>query len=330
MKIKGKHPACKRTKIGLYSLDRACINNRGEIGVPIGIGYENFGATGIGKSTFSYSLAGLIANAQDSDIVLSDFEGYDEPFLESILSGVGFDGTVDVISEKEDEVQLMKSLEELDDTKKSTHVLVLDSISAITPIAEQKGDIGEANMGKRASAMAQFSRRALHIFRFSSIPKTIITINHWRPKMGGYGYEAPGGETKNFLLTVRVLLKRKIEFPDGSYILDGEVIKNRWGYSHRKFSVFVLAGSGIHEGLTAVWDCILYKLVQYRDEKVKYKLNDGTEMVTHMSAFVKSAKRGEDVFQPFRNELEKLNGNIEDTGTDNETEQPSEVDEVQD
>jgi hypothetical protein len=276
--------------------------------VPIGIGYENFGATGIGKSTFSYSLAGMIAKAQDSDIVLSDFEGYDEPFLESVLSGVEFDGTVNVISEEEDEIQLMKSLEELDSKKKSTHVLVLDSISAITPIAEQKGDIGEANMGKRASAMAQFSRRALHIFRFSDVPKTIIAINHWRPKMGGYGYEAPGGETKNFLLTVRILLKRKIEFLDGSYILDGEVIKNRWGYSHRKFSVFVLAGSGIHEGLTAVWDCVMYKLVQYRDEKVKYKLGDGTEMVTHINTFIKSAKRGEDVFQTFRDELEKLNG----------------------
>ena len=212
MKITGNHPTCVRIKTGLYSLDHAFINHLGDVGIPIGIGYENFGATGIGKSTFSYSLAGIIARIQESDIVLSDFEGYDEPFLESVLSGVGFDGKVDVISEKEDEEQLMKTLDALSNEKKSFHVAVLDSISAITPIAEQKGDIGEANMGKRASAMAQFSRRALHIFRFAGVPKTIIAINHWVPNMGGYGYSAPGGMVKNYLFTARILLKRKMEY----------------------------------------------------------------------------------------------------------------------
>ena len=330
MKIKGNHPTCARIKTGWYSFDHAFINNRGDVGAPIGIGYENFGGTGIGKSTFSYSLAGKFAKAQDSDIVLSDFEGYDEPFLESVLSGVGFDGTVDVISEKEDEEQLMKTLDALSSEKKSFHVAVLDSISAITPIAEQKGDIGEANMGKRAGAMAQFSRRALHIFRFSSVPKTIIAVNHWRARMGGYGFEAPGGVVKNYLLTARILLKRKMEFPDGSYILEGEVVKNRWGFSNRKFYVFILAGRGIHEGLTALWDCVIYKLVQYRDEKVKYTLDDGTEVINHISVFVKAAKRGEDLFDPFRKKLESINADVEIVGDEAEGNEPSDMDTLSD
>lgn len=330
MKITGNHPTCVRIKTGLYSLDHAFINHLGEVGIPIGIGYENFGATGIGKSTFSYSLAGIIARIQESDIVLSDFEGYDEPFLESVLSGVGFDGKVDVISEKEDEEQLMKTLDALSNEKKSFHVAVLDSISAITPIAEQKGDIGEANMGKRAGAMAQFSRKALHIFRFASVPKTIIAINHWRAKMGGYGFEAPGGIVKNYLLTARILLKRKMEFPDGSYILEGEVVKNRWGFSNRKFYVFMLAGRGIHEGLTALWDCVVYKQVQYRDEKVKYTLDDGTERIVPISTFVKAAKHGQDLFDPFRKKLESINADIEIVGDETEGNEPSELDALQD
>jgi len=330
MKITGSHPVCKRIKTGLYSLDHAFINNRGEVGIPVGIGYENFGGTGIGKSTFSYSLAGIIARIQKGDIVLSDFEGYDEPFLESVLSGVEFDGKVEVISEKEDEEQLMKTLDALENPKKDFHVVVLDSISAITPIAEQKGDIGERNMGQRAFAMAQFSRRALHVFRFSDKPKTIIAINHWRAKMGGYGFEAPGGVVKNYLLTARILLKRKLEFPDGSYILEGEVVKNRWGFSNRKFYVFMLAGRGIHEGLTALWDCVVYKQVQYRDEKVKYTLDDGTEVVSSIITFVKAAKRGEDLFDPFRKKLESINADIEDIGTEDEGNESSEMDEISD
>jgi len=220
-------------------------------------------------------------------------------------------------------------LDALENTKKDFHVAVLDSISAITPISEQKGDIGEANMGKRAFAMAQFSRRALHIFRFSDMPKTIIAINHWRAKMGGYGFEAPGGVVKNYLLTARILLKRKLEFPDGSYILEGEVVKNRWGFSNRKFYVFMLAGRGIHEGLTALWDCVVYKQVQYRDEKVKYTLDDGTEVVTSIITFVKAAKRGEDLFDPFRKKLESIDG-TQDIGTEDEGNEPSEVDEISD
>jgi len=215
-------------------------------------------------------------------------------------------------------------------TKKDFHVAVLDSISAITPIAEQKGDIGERNMGQRAFAVAQFVRRALHIVRFSDVPKTIIAINHWIPKMGGYGYTAPGGQVKNYLFTARILLKRKLEFPDGSYILEGEVVKNRWGFSNRKFYVFMLAGRGIHEGLTALWDCVIYKQIQYRDEKVKYTLDDGTEVTVHISIFVKAAKRGEDLFEPFRKKLESINADIEIIGDEAEGNEPSELDTLSD
>jgi hypothetical protein len=242
------------------------------------------------------------------------------------MASVGFDGTVKVLYDIEDEKQLMDTLDLLSDPKSKYNVAILDSVSAISPISEMSGDIGEANMGKRASAMAQFSRKALHIFRFAKIPKTILAINHWRPTMSGRGWESPGGIVKNYLLTVRILLKRVEEFPDGSYILQGKVEKNRWGYSDRIFHVFMLAGHGLHKGLSSVWDCIVLKLAILKNGVVYID----TQSYGRLSTLVKSAKIGEDVFQPFRNELEKLNGNIEDTGTDNETEQPSEVDEVQD
>ena len=84
----------------------------------------------------------------------------------------------------------------------------------------------------------------------------------------------------------------------------------------------MLAGRGIHEGLTALWDCVIYKLVQYRDEKVKYVYND-TEKIEHISTFVKAAKRGEDIFQPFKEALEKLDG-TQDIGNEDEGNEPSE------
>lgn len=299
MKIHGNHPNIQRINTGYYSLDHAFINHKGDLGMPIGVGYEIFGATGIGKSTLAYSLAGLLAD----DIVLCDFEGFDADFLERVMLSVGYDGNILVLSDVEDEKQLMDTLDFLADAKQKYNVAILDSISAISPISEMEGDIGEANMGKRAFTMAQFSRKALHIFRFAKEPKTIIAINHWRPTMSGRGWESPGGIVKNYLLTVRILLKRIEEFPDGSYILQGKVEKNRWGYCDRLFYVFMLAGYGLHAGLSAVWDCVINKIAKYENGVIKID----TQSYGRLSTLVKSAKAGEDIFHPFREALEKLN-----------------------
>jgi len=320
VKIEGNHPNIQRIKTGYYSLDHAFINHKGDLGMPIGVGYEIFGATGIGKSTLAYSLAGMLAD----DIVLCDFEGFDVDFLERVMLSVGYDGNIHVLSDIEDEKQLMNTLDLLADAKQKYNVAILDSISAISPISEMDGDIGEANMGKRAFTMAQFSRKALHIFRFAKEPKTIIAINHWRPTMSGRGWESPGGIVKNYLLTVRILLKRVEEFPDGSYILQGKAEKNRWGYSDRLFFVFMLAGYGLHAGLSAVWDCVILKVAKYENGTIKI----GTQSYGRLSTLVKSAKAGEDIFKPFKDELEKLDG-TQDTGTENEGNELSEVDEVQ-
>lgn len=325
IKFTGQHPKCNRVLTGCYSLDRAFINHAGEIGVPVGISWETFGAKGIGKSSFAYSLAGLIAKAQKSGIIISDFEGYDESYVELLLNSVGFDGDVHSVRDKEDEKQLMDSLDVLSDPKKNFSVIVLDSISAISPISEQGGDIGERNMGSRAFAMAQFSRRALHIHRFIE-NKTILAINHWIPDMSGnkYSYVSPGGSVKNYLMTVLLHLSRKKEWPDGSYILQGTVRKNRWGYSDKVFQLFMVGGMGLSLDMTAVWDCITYKVADY-STVVKI----GTQNYGRLSTLVKSARVGDDIFQPFREALEKLDG-TQDTGTTDEGNDTGEMGEISD
>jgi len=74
VKINSKYPPIPRIMTGLYSLDRACINDLGDLGVPVGHFWEIVGTTGIGKSTFAYSLAGILATIQEKNIVLCDFE----------------------------------------------------------------------------------------------------------------------------------------------------------------------------------------------------------------------------------------------------------------
>jgi len=294
IEIISKHPPITRVMTGFYSLDHAFINDLGELGVPIGHCWEIFGTTHVGKSTFAYSLSGILATNQKSNIVLCDFEGLDEKFLYRVLEGVGFSGKVNSVMEAEDEEQVDKMATLLE--SKDYCVAILDSISAISPLAEQQGDTGEANMGRRAFIMAQLSRKALHIFRFAKEPRTLILLNHWLPKIGSRGYNAPGGEVKSFLTTIRVLLKRVEEFPDGSYVLQGEVKKNRWGFHGKKFYAFMLSARGIHKGLTALYDCTMLGKAEYKNGIVKMN----NESLGRMSKFVKGAHDGnEELFGCF-------------------------------
>lgn len=297
IEIEGNFPETKRVITGFYSLDRAFIgvpNDVGEtkLGVPIGHGYEIFGVNHVGKSSFTYSLAGIIAREQKENIALCDFEGFDPLLLTRLLEGVDYSGKVKAIREEKDEDQLAEMVHLLN---KDCAVGILDSIGAISPISEQAGDLGEANMGRRAFILAQFVRKALHVFRFSKVPRTILMVNHWYPKIGTRGYDSPGGESKKFLASVRILLKREEEFPDGSYVLKGEVKKNRWGYKDREFHVFMLVGKGLHTGLTAMWDGMMLGKVS---RKTVVKIGD--ENMGRLAEIVKKAKAGEtEFFDPF-------------------------------
>src|SRR4030042_5012024 len=144
--ILGASVPVQRINTGLYSFDHAFINREGDIGFPIGKGVEIYGNTFVGKSTIAYGLAGIVAKSTQKDIALADLEGFDPNFLRVVLANSGFNGNIFCIEEEEDEVVLDTLLKKLKDEQYG--VGILDSIGAISPIAEEEGEIGEANMGR--------------------------------------------------------------------------------------------------------------------------------------------------------------------------------------
>jgi RecA/RadA recombinase len=205
--IIGDAPTIKRLETGLYSFDRAFENRKGDIGFPLGKGIEVFGATNTGKSTIVYGLAGMIASAQERFIALADLEGFDPDFLTVVLETSGFSGDVQYIQREDDEEVLDELVSTLRKPSGKYVVGILDSIGAISPISEQKGAIGEANMGRRALILAQFTRKCLKLLRNPDAP-TIFMINHEYPRIGGMGSDTPGGQVKKYLASMRVKVKR--------------------------------------------------------------------------------------------------------------------------
>jgi RecA/RadA recombinase len=314
--ILGASVPVQRILTGLYSFDHAFINREGDIGFPVGKGVELYGATFTGKSTIVYGLAGMVAKAIQKDIALADFEGFDPKFLQTVLASSGFNGNIYCIQEEEDEEALDALLAALRDKKYG--VGIVDSIGAISPVSEAEGDLGEANMGRRAFLMAQFTRKALKLMR-SDESKTIFMINHAYPRIGGRGLDTPGGEVKKYLSSIRISVKRKYikgkyeEYPDGSYIIEGTVVKNRWGLKEKVFNLFVLSGKGIHFGLTAMYDAINLGLAK-RDRTIKI----GDTIYGTMKSIVQEAHDGnDDFFIPFQDILSsksqiEINEEIED------------------
>lgn len=303
--ILGASVPVQRIMTGLYSFDHAFINREREIGFPIGKGVEIYGQTFCGKSTITYGLAGIVAKSIGKDIALADFEGFDPKFLSTVLASSGFDGNIYCIQEEEDEEALDTLLVSL--KKKEYGVAILDSIGAISPVSEAEGDLGEANMGRRAFLMAQFTRKALKLMR-SDDSKTIFMINHAYPKIGGRGLDTPGGEVKKYLASIRIAVKRKYlkgsyeEYPDGSYIIEGTVVKNRWGLKEKTFNLFVLSGKGIHIGLTAMYDCISLGLAT-KERTIKLR----TQSYGTMKEIVSQAHEGnDDFFNPFIEALHEI------------------------
>ena len=311
IKILGNTAPTRRVVTKLYSFDRAFMNHKGEIGFPVGKFIEVFGPTHVGKSTITIGLAGIIANALKTDITLADFEGFDPEFLVAILESLGFDGTVNCIYDKKDEDILDAVLQDLNGTKFG--VAIVDSLAAISPIGEVQGNLEDANMGARAKLLAKFSRAVIKILRDDdhskkTNPKTIFGINHMYPNIGSRGNTTPGGEVKNYLAAIRIQLKRRYfknkweEFPDGSYILEGTVVKNRCGYKGRTFHLFSLAGKGIHLGLTAMYDGIQLGVV---DKSKSIKI--GEQTFGYMKDIVKEAQSGnEEFFTPFFTALNNI------------------------
>jgi len=322
IKIIGDAPEVERLQTGLYSFDRAFINRKGNIGFPLGKYIELYGATHTGKSTIIYGLSGTIANHLGGNIALADLEGFDPDFLVDVLETSGFDGEVQYVQEETDEDTLESLISVL---KQNEYVVgILDSIGAVSPVSEQQGDIGEANMGRRAFSMAQFSRKVVKLLREHD-NKTMFTVNHAYPRIGGLGYSSPGGEVKNYLFSIRIHVKRRYvksgwqEYPDGSYVIEGKITKNRWGIKDKEFLLFVLSGKGMHKGMTAMFDCIELGLATSKNV-----VKIGDKSFGRLKPIIDEAQSGnEQFFEPFYELL--VNHKLEvSTDVENEEEDENE------
>lgn len=327
-KFEGDHHTFGRVVTGHYSLDHALAGGReGEIiGFPTRTlcEFESEGS-GVGKTTFSLHILGKISKARDNlSIACAELEPQDESVVGNVLSNTGYSapfywinypknakGSVD----DRDEMLLQELLYKINDNPPCLGLL--DSIASLSSMAEKEGDLGDANMGRRAYPMAQFVRRASKLLGKHDLESCIIMNNHLYEKMGAIGpakqFTSPGGRVKEFERSLAIRLKIpyveyissgesrvKGEWQElGAWILEGEVRKNRAGRPGTKFQVFIYGGRCVHDGMTSLIDCLASGLAKIKAGKV---VMDGTDYGL-LKKIIEKERDNPDFFRPFYNEL---------------------------
>lgn len=277
----------ERVQTKSHTLNLALRDVLGNTGFPLRSLVELYGPKGIGKTSFALDILGTVAVAQGKGVTILDFEGQDNNTVSGILENTGYDGEVHFIRNKGDErpedtverfCDRMFDLQGKNKTFENPDVGLMDSIGAFRPMAELEGKIGDANMGIKAREMGQISSRYLRSLQGSHNPGTIFMTNHEHPNMSiGFGNPAPitsGGETKKYLSQIRIrlvdcYLKKSSTKFDGAWLIEGKVNENRFGISDQKFWCFMVGGEGIHQGLTAMFECLVLEYAESSAQSLK-------------------------------------------------------------
>lgn len=317
-----------------WSLNQALRDSLGNVGVPLRSLWELYGPKGLGKTSYSLSILGEVANALNKGVTILDFEIQSKETVAGILDNAGFDGSVHYIQNQakerpEDTVErFCDRMFDKGDGKNAEYrynnpdVGLFDSIGGFHPAAEVEGKIGDANMGKKAFEMGQISRRLIRSLQLAETPGIIIMTNHEHPNFQSIGFgnstTTSGGESKKYMSQIRIRLNDafikkevlknsafsgSVKF-DGSWLVEGIVKENRFGISDQKFWCFLVGGEGIHAGLTAMMEC----LILGKAESSAKTLSETSTISLDGTSYGKLGKiirdrKDDEMFKAFRNAL---------------------------
>lgn len=208
---------------GCLSLDIAL----GVGGVPRGRIVEIYGPESSGKTTLAQHIVAEVQKAGGVAAFVDAEHALDPDYAKKI--GVNINELL--ISQPDTGEQALEIVEALVRSG-GIDVVVVDSVAALVPEKELKGDMGDSHVGLQARLMSQALRKLAGIVHKSKT--MVIFINQIRMKIGvffGNPETTTGGNALKFYSSVRIEVRRSAQIKQGEKIIGNQVkakvVKNK-------------------------------------------------------------------------------------------------------
>lgn len=215
-------------------------------GIPRGRVIELFGNESSGKSTLCLS---IVAEAQSRGMLCA-FIDTEHALDPTWATRIGVDLSTLLISQPDTGEDAWSMAEELAKTGE-VGLIVIDSVAALTPLAEINGDMGDSHVGLQARLMGQGLRKISGILRETKT--TLLFTNQLRSTIGGGPFTpqsvTPGGKALKFYASVRLEVIR-IETLKSKEVKVGnktkiKVVKNKVGAPYLETEFEIMFDEGI-------------------------------------------------------------------------------------